>query len=45
MQERFLLILVLDFRLDSADEYKEWYKLDYKDAELHKEAVYTGFVR
>lgn len=29
-----------DFRLDDEKDYKEWYKLDYNEPELHKEQVY-----
>lgn len=30
-----------DFRLYDEEDYKKWYKLEYKDPELHKEAVYS----
>ncbi len=29
-----------DFRLDSANDYKEWYDSDFKHLDLHKRAVY-----
>lgn len=29
-----------DFRLRKESDYQQWYKLDYHDKELHKEAVY-----
>jgi N-acetyl-gamma-glutamyl-phosphate reductase len=29
-----------DFRLESAEEFKQWYGLDYKESELHLKSVY-----
>ena len=36
-----LIDLGADFRLDSADEYRQWYGGEYKIPELHKKAVYA----
>lgn len=30
-----------DFRLSNEDDYKKWYKKDYKYKEIHKEAIYS----
>lgn len=30
-----------DFRLSNEEDYKKWYKKDYKYKEIHKEAVYS----
>lgn len=30
-----------DFRLESEDEYKEWYKKDFDKPDIHKDAVYA----
>lgn len=35
-----LIDLGADFRLESEDDYQEWYQLPYKDKEMHKHAVY-----
>lgn len=40
-QDKLLIDLGADFRLCDPEDYKEWYKLDYKDPELHKLAVYS----
>ena len=30
-----------DFRLSNEEDYKKWYKKDYKYKEIHKEAIYS----
>ncbi|MDR1564106.1 MAG: N-acetyl-gamma-glutamyl-phosphate reductase [Oscillospiraceae bacterium] len=37
---KIFIDLGADFRLDSEDEYKEWYNGEYSYPELHEEAVY-----
>ncbi|MBC8570548.1 N-acetyl-gamma-glutamyl-phosphate reductase [Zongyangia hominis] len=40
-QDKLLIDLGADFRLTDPEDYKEWYKLEYKDPELHKQSVYS----
>ncbi|MEG0314447.1 MAG: N-acetyl-gamma-glutamyl-phosphate reductase [Erysipelotrichaceae bacterium] len=37
---KLFIDLGADFRLDDVNDYKEWYKLDYNEEELHKKQVY-----
>lgn len=39
-QDKIFIDLGADFRLESEEEYKEWYGGEYINKELHKEAVY-----
>ena len=39
-QDKVFIDLGADFRLRDEQDYREWYKLDYHDSELHELAVY-----
>ncbi|MFI3325304.1 MAG: N-acetyl-gamma-glutamyl-phosphate reductase [Clostridia bacterium] len=39
-KDKVFIDLGADFRLESEDDYKEWYGLDFIDKDLHKKAVY-----
>lgn len=41
-EKKILFIdLGADFRLSNEEDYKKWYKKDYKYKEIHKEAIYS----
>lgn len=40
-REKIFIDLGADFRLENEDDYKEWYGGEYKDKELHRNAVYA----
>ncbi|MFI3205664.1 MAG: N-acetyl-gamma-glutamyl-phosphate reductase [Clostridia bacterium] len=39
-KDKVFIDLGADFRLESEEEYKEWYGCEFTDKELHKKAVY-----
>ncbi len=39
-QGKKFIDLGADFRLESPEDYKQWYGLEYQEAELHQESVY-----
>ena len=40
-KDKIFIDLGADFRLESEDDYKEWYGGEYTDKELHKNSVYA----
>ncbi len=40
-ENKILIDLGADFRLEKEEEYKKWYGKDYKFKELHKESIYA----
>ncbi|MDU5105761.1 N-acetyl-gamma-glutamyl-phosphate reductase [Clostridium sp.] len=40
-ENKILIDLGADFRLESEDDYKKWYGKDYKYKNLHKESIYA----